>query len=318
MSATDDVRFLGEAAPYRSPAVQETIADATAFDRAVILSGHHSLRRDLMIATQLRSAGVDVHAQSKRAAELGLDKLELKRFLDHHGLATPTWGAGGRLVRASEEAPLILKERHGTQSRNIRLATSDATVLPGQYWEAFMAGVEYSVLVYVEPGRTISFPPVWKGQTSLDLLPPWRRLRVCPAPGLTREQASALARLATDVCVLSEAHGYVEVEFVKVADLSLVLEINPRVSGVMRISALATAVPIFSVHADLTVNGLLSPRRVAVELPYDGDPYVMPDRGIYATSRLTVAGHDVAEVTATLADLLGPANVPTMPWPLDG
>jgi carbamoylphosphate synthase large subunit len=305
MGPADDVRFIGETGPRVSTVVRDAIADAARFDRAVIMSGHDSLRRDLALAGELRRLGLDVHAQSARAAELGLDKVALKRFFERHGFRTPVWGSGACTANGRNGTPIVVKDRHSTQSRNIQLASGSVAVARTQYWEVFTAGTEYSVLVYVEPARTITFPPVWKGDTAEDLLPPWRRLRICPAQSLSAEQSATLSRFAADVCTAATAHGYVEVEFVHAGEEFLVLEINPRVSGVMRISALAADIPLFSLHADADVEGALPARRVAVELPHDGDPFVIPERAIFATSRVTVAGRNLAEAMTTLASVVG-------------
>jgi predicted ATP-grasp superfamily ATP-dependent carboligase len=99
--------------------------------------------------------------------------------------------------------------------------------------------------------RTVTFPPVFKGGTTRELVPPWRRMRLCPDPWLSCESVVELQEVAVRVAEACDATGLGEVEMI-VPDTGppCVLEINPRVAGTMRISALATRVPILST-ADL-------------------------------------------------------------------
>src|SRR6185369_16359938 len=96
----------------------------------------------------------------------------------------------------------------------------------------------------------------WKGATSRALVPPWRRLRLCPYPPLP---AGLEALLRADARALADAidtAGFVEIEYLVTADgRRVVLEINPRVSGTMRIASLATGIPIFSLPVLRDVAG---------------------------------------------------------------
>ncbi len=175
-----------------------------------------------------------------------------------------------------------------------------------EYAEPYTDGVEYSVLVYRDGEQRVVFPPVWKGATGTDLLPPWRRLRLCPYPQLPAELGQRLGSIALDLADAADTVGFVEVEYLVTGDgRELILEINPRVSGTMRISALATGVPVFALPEMPSVNGFLRADRYAVEVPHSGAPFIDPVAGIYATSRLTMVADHLAGLRRMLREQQG-------------
>ena len=147
-------------------------------------------------------------------------------------------------------------------------------------------------------------------------MPPWRRLRLCPCPGLTADVARALRRTTLRIADAAGCTGFVEVEYLATdSGELLVLEINPRVSGTMRISAMAAGVPLFGLHRLTALRGDLPAIRHAAEVPYDGEPYCDPAAGVVATSRLTVAADDAASLDARLTELAGPVEpAGRAPW----
>lgn len=294
-SATD-VTFLGEEdADVRVMA--DLVMASTESDAFRILSGHDSLLRDWALACELRSRGTTVTAQSGMAMSAGLDKLLQKRLLSLAEIPVPSWGLptqppppGGKY---------IWKGRSSTQSRGIRWHNSLDELPTDGYWEEYIAGVEYSVVLHRESGHTVRFPPVYKGATSESLRPPWKRLRLVPA-GIEQELLAEIYSSASTLAELLDINGFAEIEYIVTADgTPLVTDINPRVCGTMRIVAMATGIPIFDPSA-LRDSLLPDISQFAAEIPYEGAPLATPR--IVATSRLTCTGDTPRDVFATLAE----------------
>jgi len=278
------VIYLGED-PER-PAIDAEQLTIEAGNAVVeFLSSHETLRRDYRLAEQLRAAGVDARCQSSLAIAAATDKVMVKRLMEDSGVPTPPWGCGA--APRPNGSPSLLKRRSGTQSQG--LAWAGAADDPGGdcYWETYVDGVEFSVVLHREDGRTIVFPPVWKGSTRPDLSPPWRRLRVCPLPAGQRDLAGELTGLGSRVAELLDVWGFAEVEFIVSGGSPAVIEVNPRVSGTLRLVAMATGVRVFD-HDELAALST-RPRAAgfAAELPYSGEPLVA--KNVVATSRITCA-----------------------------
>lgn len=302
----DDVVIrTGEGTRLDLPAVLKRIGEPG--ERVVVfLSGHDTLRRDSAAADLLRRRGFTVVAQSARCARLGTDKFAMKEFFDAHGITSPPWTwAGGSPWSGDADQLLVVKHRYGTQSAGTRLARAQDCVLgPEEFCELYLDGVEYSVVAYRDGRGCATFPPVWKGRTSRALVPPWRRLRLCPFPGLAPETDRLMRATARRIADDASCTGFVEVEYL-VADSGdlVVLEINPRVSGTMRISAMAAGVPIFGMHRLTGLRRDLMAARHAAEVPYAGEPFCDPAGGVVATSRITVAAADTAALRRRLWEL---------------
>jgi carbamoylphosphate synthase large subunit len=309
LTAEDRVQEIGEGPDIDEPAVRRelTAGLATRMRHVVMLSSHDTLLRDVLLAERLRADGIAVMGQSQACARVGYDKFAMKRFFDAHDLGTARWGDASEMSSITPGGtPVVVKNRHGTQSAGTRLSTAAHCALRGdEFAEVFVDGVEYSVVVFRDGLGLATFPPVWKGRTSPDLVPPWRRLRLCPDPGIDATLDRRLRAVAAKVVVLADGVGHSEVELVvdDVGDIHL-LEINPRVSGTMRISAMATCIPIFSMHRLPEARGTLAAVRSAAEAPYSGPVICDPDRDMFATSRLTVAAGTHALAIAKLDDMV--------------
>jgi hypothetical protein len=176
------------------------------------------------------------------------------------------------------------------------------------YWEEFVPGVEYSVVIYRDSRTTTVFPVVWKGEDRLDLLPPWRRLRTVPS-GLDARTTKSLTETTITIAELFDVWGFMEVEFiVPRTGEPLAIDINPRVCGTMRLVAMATGERIFD-WADFPGDEdcVLPARRYAAEIPFDGVPFMADD--VIATTRLTCSGDDASAVKQILANWVGAAYV---------
>lgn len=278
--------------------------------RIRILSGHDSLLRDLFIAQRLRVGGTIVTSQSGFACAVGLDKVLQKRLLEWAELAVPKWGIGdGNLPEISE---ILCKQRDSTQSRGIEWYGDGTRGDTNCYWEEFVEGAEYSVVLFRDSGGTLVFPVVWKGRTRRDLLPPWQRLRTVPS-GLPHALETQLQDAAERIGDLIEAWGFVEVEFIVPTDGEpVVTDVNPRICGTLRIAAMAALVPVF--RESPTIDGVKRPSQAlfAAEIPYNGEPLSEP--GMVATSRLTCSGHTPGDVKRKIA-AVAPDSGRGIVWP---
>ncbi|WP_317447686.1 ATP-grasp domain-containing protein [Streptomyces collinus] len=276
--------------------------------RIVLHADHLSLLRDAEVGRQLALRGYDVVAPTPLAAAVGQDKALMQWLLRRNGVPQPSDSA--RATPAADR-PSVIKLRAGTEGRGTRLGgLSEAA--EHELSEPFVHGHEYSVNVYTAGTGAMTFPPVAKGETRLDLVPPPRRRRECPAPALTAVLEAQLRSTAVAAVSACAAEGFAEVEFVVehgTGDV-LVLEVNPRVSGTLRMSAMATRTRLLDLFSRRSVQGgTVHAVRAAVEQPYSGEPFCDLEQGIVATSRITVADTNHATARAHLDQLLEKSRV---------
>lgn len=286
--------LIGENDPVDARELCDRIA-ALGGAAARIHSGHDSLRRDRELAQALERYGIPTMAQSLTAVTAGVDKVFARETLARAGVGLTPWG----VAAVPAAADVLVKARDSTQSRDIAWGGSEP--LPeGTYWEKWVDGQEYSVVGYRDAG-TMILPIISKGATRRDLLPPWRRARTV-SPHVTPPGAADMIEATRTIVDVLDVWGFFEVEFVLpdslVSGAVQVIEVNPRISGTLRLAAMAAHVPIFAPGAlagDRTIPAAL----VGVELPYSGPP-VASDR-LIATSRLTCVGESIDEIEARVA-----------------
>jgi hypothetical protein len=276
----------------------------------ILYSSHSTLRRDCDLGALLRAAGHDVFCQTHYCAELGYDKVVMKQFFDDHAFPTPRWGIGsvprGMSNLTCEDSRIVIKNRHGTQSKDMRLLSNGPAPSTEEFCELFVEGVEYSVLAFGDSSRHVIFPPVWKGPSTSELTPPWLRMRLCPNPYLAPDIEDQLRSMTLAIARAARGWGFIEAEYIVSGMNEIwVLEINPRISGTMRISAMATGVPIFSIHANESLSGNVVATQCAMEVPYEGGPLTCPELDVFATSRLTVSAQDSSGLQKKIERLCG-------------
>jgi ATP-grasp domain len=270
----------------------------------VFHSSHESLLRDIEVADALKGEDVHAIAQSRKCAALELDKVATRSLLSRLSIpvpeappAHPARGTGGHW---------IVKRRHGTEGSGSRIV-GDAglrEVGTDEFAERYVDGREYSVLAFAEGSRVATLPIVDKGYTRHDLSPPFLRARISPPADLDPELESAMLKITNTVALHAGCEGWLEVEFV-VADGAgpLVLEVNSRLAGTVRVSATAARVPVFDLAARPDLVGHLPARGHAVEVPWSGPMVLDPCRETYATSRLSVGGDDLQEIGRRFREL---------------
>lgn len=312
LAPLDRVWHIGETLPLVATLEQGIGFRDGERQHVVIYSSHESLMRDVDLSERLRARGLSVASQTPEAAALGIDKVALKKVLHRTGVATPKWGDPRTLDGA--QLGVLLKRRNVTQSHGIHWYEGVAPRCSSEwYWEDYVPGCEYSVVAFVDLAGTTLFPIIWKGDTRKDLLPPWQRPRICPDPRLSEALESRLLSAATAVLNSVRCWGFVELEFIvdRTGNVQLI-EINPRVCGTMRLAAMACDTKIFSLPAcPANRPKFLAPTRYAIELPYDGVPFVSDDVRVVASSRITFAAETTAELLVLVSKHLSGRKVPT-------
>lgn len=265
-------------------------------------SSHRSLQRDAVVGAAIRGElGRDIFVQTEAAAAAGADKAIVRSKLERCGIPHTS-----RVSEEGSTGPVIIKRRAGTEGRDMRLEWGKAPPAPSEVAEQFVFGEEFSVNLFIDLPTCVTLPPVWKGPTRLDLVPPWRRARICPYPRIRPAVDRELRALAVAAANACGAIGFVEVEFVveSATGHTLVLEVNPRISGTLRMSAMASGVKLLDLF-DLGGQADLEVRAVAIEVPYTGVTFCDLQGGVIATSRLTVAADDMLAAEKRLLEISG-------------
>jgi len=271
----------------------------------ILLSDHATLTRDLEWAETLSDRGRIVRCQSAAAATAARDKVALKQVLAARGIPTLPWRSADSPYGGGWPTPAVVKRRNGTQSEGIRLALPEERLAKGEFAEPYRDGIEYSINAFSHRGGLAVLPVVWKGRTSQQLVPPWMRPRLC-GPGTADPTVTAqLIDLTAKIAAVLHPDGFFEVEFLLADDGEpYVLEVNPRVSGTLRISALAAGRPVFAWYADPPAQLHQPASACAAEVPNPSPQHItVPELGLYATSRVTVAAADPAPLAERIVQI---------------
>lgn len=318
----DRIEWLGEHPTLSVAADRQACGYHADADRTILHSSHGTLIRDVALAKRLEDAAPrKLIRQSALAAVLGTDKLEMKRQLEAWSLPIIPWrhpsdGVTPGQFAAHHEGPFVVKLRNGTEGRALRLRpTPEVDLEDGEFEEPFVGGTEYSVVVLKVGIRQLTFPTIWKGPTRRDLLPPYQRLRLCPAPDLTADRDAELRALGCRAAAALASEGFAEVELIVDSEgHARVIEVNPRIAGTMRMAALACDQRIFDLPVKENARGHLAARRCVVEMPFRGEPRNDPAQLVYCTSRLTAAADSWGELPARVDAALGGSSAVPLEW----
>lgn len=260
------------------------------------ISSHYSFLRDYFLSKSLCELGYDSKSQRKEMIQIGIDKLKMKRFLREKSINTPDWLEEIYLISHKD---YLIKGRYSTASGSIsHLDRKRFDCYQDKYLEEFRIGVEYSVNVFCDYNGELTFyPVVWKGENSEDLTPPYKRLRIA---GPYNENFELLSRRFYEICrkLCNEInnYGFVEFEFLVTESEIFLLEINPRVSGSLRIAAMACGFPAFDNYIEERKGEILKPINIAIEIPYQGEYLKGCNNEYICTTRATFAGKNVSEI----------------------
>ena len=274
-------------------------------EELIFCPSHGSFDRDVQLRELLMSRGHVVEGVTELAATVALDKIEMKRLFRTYRIHTPLWGTNWD-ERDRLGFPLVKKGVSGTMGSENVLIEFDAEQEFSNdcFFEEFVEGVEFSVNTFRSSEQVFTLPPVWKGPTNIGLVPPFRRLRMCPWPSLSSQQEVEMRRIAVNIVQTMGFTGFAEVEFV--ADFRgqlMVLEVNPRISGTLRMSAVAAKCMVFDLPY-LSPPQHIPSCRFAAETPLLGTTLThIHDDDVSITSRVTVGGESFAKIGEKLSDL---------------
>jgi hypothetical protein len=196
------------------------------------------------------------------------------------------------------------------------IATTGTRLFEGDFLlQPYLAGEEYSVNTVWRRGRCTVYPPVSKGPTRWSVHPS-SRTRLCPSSLSAEPVWEPLVEACVEYMRPFDPQGFVEFELIRHRGRFFLLEVNPRVSATLRMTAVAAARNPFS---DLlrAVCGLDRPRgrveaqRHAMEwaTPTDLGPQQReslartPD--VWVSTRITIAADSREAVAEKAARIRG-------------
>jgi len=299
----------------------------------VFLSRHETLRRDRGLADALAGLGVPVVAQPKEMVKLGLDKTKMARRASLVPGLEPVRGlplahAAAELAAGRCRA-VVAKRNDGTDGDDSevfvdaeRLRVRGARLREDGYlFQPFVEGVELSLNLMWHEGRCNVYPVVTKGPTDPHGVHPARRTRRCPAA--LPDAARDLVRACVDYLAPLRPSGPVEVELIRRPDGRFVLlEVNPRLSATLRLSAVAAASNPFTdlLAAAAGVQPLGRPVAAARhalewplsrELPAERRAALCRDGDVWVSTRVTLAAPDRAALARRAAYVRSQVDPPS-------
>lgn len=251
-----------------------------------IISSHSSFKLDLFLAKLYKEKGFLVFVQSREAIDYGLNKIKQKMMLDKNQYPIPDWTTNYKeakddyLVKANDTT-----EGKGIRWNHKRLKNAEADT----FYEKFIYAYEYSVNVFFSDSVSFVFPAVYKGRNSKDLNHPSKRIRLCGQYEKEIQKYEKSMQLqALELAKRINNWGFMEVEFLVTDSGSiLVLEINPRISGTLRMATLAIKTKCFDLLFGKTNFGQNVLCNV-YEFPNSGEMFFDCKNQVYCTSRATI------------------------------
>ncbi len=221
----------------------------------VILSHHHTLKRDAILAGRLRNdTTMLVVAHPLEIAELAYEKRLMSNKISEMNskVTIPELSFYEAKKLVSQGSLVISKQPNGTEgigfcvffnsSKNMQI---EKKVKSGHILQKFIPGIEYSINVH-KFGDTVGvMEPVEKGATNINGLHPSKRIRTCPPICLSVEAKLRLSATAENIAHHLNLVGVAELEFIVNNDKPYFLEINPRISATMRMNCLACDISLF-------------------------------------------------------------------------
>ncbi|MEP2936697.1 MAG: ATP-grasp domain-containing protein [Gilvibacter sp.] len=228
--------------------------------------------RDSLVKSYIdqRKLGVNIIANDPATMEATYDKWLTKQILKDHGVSvTP-----GHLIDTSKEAkeyslafdfPVIVKEKKSFTGMGIRILKDQKSYQnyisrnrdKALFVEPFVEGSEVSLEVISWKGDKLFQPLVYKGETRINILEhPAYRPRISPYKkgSMLEKQIVQMVSKAVDVLGLS---GAAEFEFIIVNGQPMIMEINPRVSGITRLCNAGGGSNVYSILAHTAITDKL-------------------------------------------------------------
>lgn len=260
----------------------------------IIISSHDSFLDDVDLKGQFERRGIKVKSQSSFACSLAVDKIRVKRILDENNITTTGWFTDVY----PEMVDFVVKKNDSSMGMGTRYYYKNENIkLDNEYIEPFVEGDEFSVNVFTDSsGNSLVFPSVYKGKTGRDMIHPSSRIRLCSRFKANSNIISQMSAIAVKVGELIENTGFMEVEFiVDTSGRVSILEVNPRVSGTLRMASMACDSMCFDLlfdESELGCNKQLECTCDVLEIPYVGRPLVDEEKKIICTTRATFCFND--------------------------
>ena len=306
----DDPRYLVEISrPRLAPA-----------EAVVFLSGHETLRRDASYAGPLREIGVAVVVcQPPAVVDLAHDKRAMARRASEVDTFRPIPELdpkqAQRALAMRKTRFVVAKRNDGTEGRGMvlferaeDLMTTGRRLYEGGFLlQPFIGGEEFSVNMAWHEGRCNIYPTVSKGRSSETH--PILRTRRCPAP-----LPAALLQGCVEYLRPYRPSGVVEIEFIRRSGEYFLLDVNPRVSATLRMTAVAAASNPFSdlIAAAVSRGSLgktIPARQHTMEWPLvrELDPeeraHLERRKNTWVSTRITIAAPDIRSLDERAREL---------------
>jgi len=260
------------------------------FAKVVLLSNQSGLLSDSLIGRRLRQNGIQVACQSHKAASLGSNKIEMKKFLQAEGFPTPPFRSVNTLTEAIRAArdigfPALLKVSDLSDGRKMSIVKSDDDIARYYYQNAIrepvivekhISGREISTIVYHNFGNPVVFPVIYKPTTDYLLKGKSVNTRIYIAP---HPDIAFVEKEIQDLALALSSQ--IENEFLLGLDIVLensspyIVEFNARIIETLRMSMLLTKYNVFQSMITaiplVTENAYLPPREIVVDFPFPSE-----------------------------------------------
>lgn len=260
--------------------------------------------RDARASGILSHHGIRCITQPEQFIVLCADKHQCKQLLGHAGFTVALGFRAAGLDEARQAAqklgyPVVCKPAGRWAGQGVFGAANDAQL--AAYFESveyeditveqYLDGDEFSVETVVYPEWSIALAPIYKGRTfpgshSME------HVRISPYP------CAGLQRLALAMARAINSEGPAEFEFIVTAGGPVLIEVNPRFSGVTRMGVVGSGFHTPMALVDMALGrwdepSYRGPARLIVELPVMAGDSLPEDwcerlRGCTAVSRVIV------------------------------
>ncbi len=268
----------------------------------VIVSSHESFLKDIDLKEQFESRGIQVNCQSNFACSLAVNKIKAKKMFDKNNIASIEWS----LDAYSATTDFVVKKSNGSMGTSVKYCKKNTNIkLENEYIEPFVEGYEFSVNVFNDrAGKSIVFPSVYKGTTGRSMIHPSNKIRLCSNFKACSEIINQMNDMAIRVGHLIKNIGFMEVEFIVTSSSQVqILEVNPRVSGTLRMASMACNNMCFDLLLDekeIACNKQLKCSHQTLEIPYMGRATVDEEQNIICTTRASFCFNNYDEMISKI------------------
>jgi carbamoyl-phosphate synthase large subunit len=249
----------------------------------------------LSLAQPLKDAGLPIVGTSPEAIHLAEERGAFGRVLAAAGLPAPAHGTALSFQEAAEVAdrvgyPVLVRPSYVLGGRGMEIVY-DEEMLRGYIGRATEVSPEHPVLVdrFLDDAIEIDVDALYDGH-ELYLAGVMEHIEeagihsgdsACALPPITlgNEEIERIRASTTAIAEGVGVRGLLNVQFALVGDVLYVLEANPRASRTVPFVSKATAVPVATAAARITMGESIASLRSAGVLPARGDGGTLPVGG---------------------------------------